>query len=220
MGSRVWDPGILGSGILGVMDPWVRDPGSRVLGPGSWIPDPGRTARRAVLWSLDPSAIQTPSREQPAGAVRRLAGLVVTGDGAATRPPRPRGRGGLPEPEPHDVRGLSPRTPLLRTPVPPWLGCGLVYPGWRVVGGVPGGYTTHHHTTRVHLRPSRPPATTGGRRLPCFPRRGSTELLARTRAAKGSAVKVLVDGMSSTRACARVSFMRLLSTSRRSRDVT
>ena len=109
-----WDLGSWVTGswswILGSQDPgsWVRDPrilgsgswGHGILGHGSW--DPGRTGRRPVLRSLDPSAIQTPLPTWPAGPVDRLAQLVGTRDGAATRPPRPSGRGGYREPEPHE----------------------------------------------------------------------------------------------------------------------
>ena len=88
-GIRVMDPGYPGSwgqdpGVRGSWDPGVRilgpgvkDPGSRILGHGSWvqdpgswdpgswdpgIQDPGSMARRAMEGPLDPSAIQTPIR--------------------------------------------------------------------------------------------------------------------------------------------------------------
>ena len=113
LGSGSWDPTVSSwVRILG-LGSWGRILGSWDPGSGSW--DPGQQARRACCGVSHPSAIQTPRGTYPRRLAARVPWVAHAGDGAASRPPRPRGRGGFPGPEPHGVRGRCPRTRCSRS---------------------------------------------------------------------------------------------------------
>ena len=180
------------------MDPGIQDPGSWIQ--GSW--DPGQEGRRPSCGSLDPSAIRTPSGTSRDGRVPRPSRVARGRDRAATRPPRPDGRGGSREPEPHGrTRTCYGSSGVPRVPGGGWCTRGVHHPPpW-----YPGTPTSPRPSPQAPADVAYPPPPEGG---------GGSSLQADTQQAEPAAVNVLVDGASSTRASARVSSTRLLSTCR------